>query len=168
MAHFGAGLAATENVLSPLHVFRFHVSFRQDPLDGHGGGPVALCGGAFAECSGLEATMEPKALDAGGANYGAAQRAGRVHFATVVLRRGVTPTQDLWQWFQLVAGGGYAVRLSAEIAMLDRGGEPVVTWGLRRALPIKFKAADLDASGKEIGIEELQLVHEGLQLLRGG
>jgi phage tail-like protein len=168
MAQFGAGLGTTDNVLAPLHVFRFHVSFRQDPLDGAGGGPVPLCAGAFAECSGLEATMEPKVIDAGGANYGAAQRAGRVHFATVVLRRGVTSTKDLWQWFQLVAGGAYAVRMSAEIAMLDGAGEPVVVWGLRRALPVKFKAADLDARGKEVGIEELHLAHEGLQLLGGG
>lgn len=168
MADFGAGLATTENVLAPLHVFRFHVSFRQDPLDGQGGGSVPLCGGAFSECSGLEATMDPKAIESGGVNYGAAQRAGRVRFATVVLRRGVTSTQDLWQWFQLVAGGAYAVRLSAEIAMLDATGAPAVTWGLRRALPVKFKAAELDGSGKEIGIEELHLAHEGLQLLGGG
>ena len=38
-------------------------------------------------------------------------------------------------------------------------------WALRRALPVKFKAADLDARGTEIGIEELHLAHEGLVLV---
>ena len=154
-----------QSALTPLHVFRFHVTFRKDTLRGEpANDAVPLCQGAFAECTGLEASMEPKVIKAGGANYGPAQRAGPVTFATVVLKRGMTSTRDLWQWFQLVAGGGYATRLSAEIVMQDTRGEPVVTWGLRRAIPTKFKAADLNARGTDIGIEELHLAHEGLQL----
>lgn len=157
---------ASENRLAPLHVFRFHVTFKRDALRGNASNsPVPLCSGAFSECTGLEATMEPKAIKAGGANWGAAQRAGPVSFATVVLKRGMTSTRDLWQWYQLVASGGYAMRLSAEIAMQDASGETVLTWGLARALPVKFKAADLNARGTEIGIEELHLAHEGLRLI---
>lgn len=159
----------SENRLAPLHVFRFHIRFHRDGL-GSGGGrdEVPLCSGAFAECTGLEATMEPKVIKAGGKNYGAAQRAGPVSFATVVLKRGMTSTRDLWQWFQLVAGRAYAVRLSAEIEMQDASGAPAVTWRLARALPVKFKAADLNARGTEVGVEELHLAHEGLFLKRGG
>lgn len=157
--------AAAENLLAPLHVFRFHVTFRRDPLGGGAPGEeVPLCSGAFAECTGLEATMEPKAIRAGGMNYGAVQRSGPVSFGTVVLKRGMTRTRDLWQWFQLVANGGYAVRLSVEIQMHDSAGQPVLTWKLRRALPTKFKAADLNARGNEVGIEELHLAHEALEL----
>ena len=47
--------------------------------------------------------------------------------------------------------------------MLDTAGEPALAWVLERALPVKFKAADLNARGAEIGIEELHLVHEGLR-----
>jgi phage tail-like protein len=155
-----------ENRLPPLHVFRFHVTFKRDALKGEPSHEeVPLCSGAFAECSGLEATMEPKVIKAGGSNYGAAQRSGRVSFATVVLKRGMTSTRDLWQWFQLVAGGGYAVRMSAEIAMQDAQGETVLTWALKRALPVKFKAADLNARGTDVGVEELHLAHEGLHLI---
>lgn len=151
----------SENLLPPLHVFRFHVRFEQ-----RDGGRVPLCSGAFSECTGLEASMEPKVIKPGGANYGAVQRVGPVGFATVVLKRGMTSTRDLWHWFQLVAGGGYAYRLDAEIEMRDGADGPVVTWALARALPVKFKAADLNARGNEIGIEELHLAHEGLSLVR--
>jgi phage tail-like protein len=151
---------------APLHVFRFQVTFRRDALRAAGGGgSVDLCRGAFAECTGLEATMEPKVIKAGGMNYGAAQRTGPVGFSTVVLKRGMTSSSDLWQWFQSVAGGAYAMRLSVEIAVMDTSRETVHTWALRRALPVKFKAADLNARGTEIGVEELHLAHEGLQLL---
>jgi len=158
-----------ENLLAPLHVFRFHIVFKSDSLTGSASSSeTPVCSGAFAECSGLEATMEPKVIKQGGVNYGASQRAGQVTFATVVLKRGMTSTRDLWNWFQMVAGGAYAVRMSAEITMQDSSGKNVLTWGLRRAMPVKFKAADLNARGTEIGIEELHLAHEGLQLLRMG
>lgn len=155
-----------ENRLAPLHVFNFHVRFRRDALLGAPEGTdTPLCSGAFAECTGLEATIEPKVIKEGGNNYGAAQRMGRVSFATVILKRGMTTTRDLWHWFQLVGGGAYAYRLSVEIEMRDTAGAPVLTWGLARALPVKFKAADLNARGTEVGIEELHLAHEGLTLL---
>lgn len=146
----------------PLHVFRFHVRFRRAS---GGSGPVEVCAGAFAECTGLEATMEPKVIKAGGANYGAYQRPGPVTFATVVLKRGMTANRDLFKWFQLVNGGAYAYRLSAEIDMQNAEGTTVVTWGLDHCMPVKFKAADLNAKGTEVGIEELHLAHEGLRLI---
>jgi phage tail-like protein len=108
--------------------------------------------------------MEPKVIKEGGSNYGNAQRMGRITFATVVLKRGMTPTRDLWKWFQLVAGGAYAYRLAVEIQMRDASGAPVLTWHLARALPVKFKAADFNARSTEVGIEELHLAHEGLTL----
>ncbi len=152
--------------LPPLHVFRFQVDFEQDSI-----GPnnerkqVLICNGAFSECSGLEATMEPKVIKEGGRNYGAIQRAGPVTFGTVVLKRGMTTNRQLWQWFATVAGGGYAYHLTATVTMFDVAGRRALAWRLNRALPIKFKAADLNASGNDIGIEELHLAHEGLTFI---
>jgi phage tail-like protein len=155
-----------ENTLAPLHVFRFQVDFHEDPLTSSGGEvAVPLCSGAFAECSGLEATMEPKVIKEGGRNYGAVQRVGPVTFATVILKRGMTQTRDMWRWFELVSGGAYAYRLAATITMFNTAGEDVWAWRLAKAMPIKFKAADLNARGTEIGIEEVHLAHEGLSLL---
>ena len=153
------------DLLTPLHTFRFLLRFSRS---GGEGGQEDVCGGAFAECSGLESSMEPKLIRAGGMNYGAVQRAGPVSFATVVLKRGMTRTPDLFRWYQLVAGGAYAWRLSAELVVLDSAGEPALTWGLDNCLPVKFKAADLNARGTDIGIEELHLAHEGLRLFETG
>ncbi len=57
-----------ESSLYPIHVFRFHVEFMETLL-GSNKSPkdIILCHGAFAECTGLEATMEPKVIKAGGA-----------------------------------------------------------------------------------------------------
>jgi phage tail-like protein len=127
-----------------------------------------LASGRFAECSGLEASMEAKAVKAGGRNMGVSQLAGRVNFATVILKRGITAGNELWRWFYDVAGGSYERRLRVEISLLPfdggRDDQPIMTWQFARALPVKFKSADLNAKSNEIGIEELHFVHEGMSL----
>jgi phage tail-like protein len=153
---------------SPAYIrpFRFHVDFLTSTLKPQSPSEkVSLCQGAFAECTGLEATMEPKVIKQGGDNYGASQRAGTVAFATVVLKRGMTTNRNLWQWFEAVATGGYSYRLTVTINLYNIQGEAVMAWQLDRAMPIKFKAADLNAKAAEVGIEELHLAHEGLTAL---
>jgi phage tail-like protein len=154
-----------DNVLDPFHVFRFQVDFVEERLGTEEpGGPVVLASGAFSACSGLEATMEPKVIQEGGRNASPHQRVGPVTYGTVVLKRGMTSTQHLWQWFELVASGGSAYRLSATVTLYDTAGRGALAWRLARALPVKFKAADLDAASAEVGIEELHLAHEGLTM----
>ena len=145
----------------PLHVFRFRVDF----VDTNGGKAVALCSGLFSEVTGLEATMEPKTIKEGGCNYGPRQRAGQVTFGTVILKRGITPARHLWQWFELVnKQGKVASRMNVTVVLLDGAGKPVLKWLLNSAMPVKFKAPDLNATASEVGVEELHLVHEGLSL----
>lgn len=150
----------------PLPVFNFLVEFHESPLKPGGTSAVQLCDGAFAECTGLEATMEPKVVKEGGHNFGAHQRVGPVTFATVVLKRGMTRRRDLWKWFEITtAGGAYTYRLRATVHMRDARGQTVLSWQLENALPIKFKAADLNAKGADVGVEELHIAHEGLTFL---
>jgi phage tail-like protein len=154
-----------QDPLSPIHVFRFQVDFAKDSIAGGDGSPVPLCSGAFSECTGLEATVEPKVIKEGGRNYGVVQRSGPVTFATVVLKRGMTTARDLYKWFELVGGGSYAYRLAATITVFDLAGKGVLSCVLQKALPVKFKAADLNAKNTEVGIEELHLAHEGFSIV---
>lgn len=151
----------------PLHVFRFQVDFFQDSLSttagqGQPSTPIPVCSGAFAECSGLEATMEPKVIREGGRNYGSAQRAGYTNFATVILKRGISTTQNLYQIFNSVSTGMFAPRMQVTINVFDINGAAQMAWQLNHAMPIKYKFSDLNSKNSEIGIEELHLVHEGL------
>ena len=153
----------------PLLPVNFKVAFHQVDAAGADTAEVALCGGYFSEVSGLEATMEPKAIREGGRNYGEAQRVGRVTFATVILKRGMTTAPDLWTWFDLVAKQGKsAVRLRAEVIHLGPDRVERLRWTLRNALPIKFKAAAYVASSSDVGVEELHIVHDELGLVMAG
>lgn len=147
----------------PLHVFRFQVDFFTDSLSGQGSQEqFQVCSGAFAECTGLEATMEPKVIKEGGRNYGAAQRAGGTTFATVILKRGISSNQNLYQIFNTMAIGTFAPRMQVTINLFDNSGVAVMAWQLDKAMPIKYKFSDMNAKNSEVGIEELHLAHEGL------
>ena len=147
----------------PLHVFRFHVDFFSDSLSSDASqDQFSVCSGSFAECTGLEGTMEPKVIREGGRNYGVAQRAGGTTFATVVLKRGISTNQNLHQLFNTLATGTFAPRLQVTINVFDIDGSAVMAWQLDKAMPIKYKFSDLNARNSEVGIEELHLAHEGL------
>ncbi len=149
--------------LTPLHVFKFQVDFFTDSLSDDGSHEqFPVCSGSFAECTGLEATMEPKSIKEGGRNYGVAQRAGGTTFATVVLKRGISSNQNMYQIFNSVSTGTFAPRMQVTINLFDIDGSAVLAWQLDKAMPIKYKFSDLNSKNSEIGIEELHLVHEGL------
>ena len=153
-------MAQANTGLIPLHIFRFRVAVTADSLtNGPQGASTEM---SFAECTGLEATMEPKVIKEGGRNYGAAQRPGGVTFATVVLKRGVSTDRSMWQIFNQTSCGKYAPRWQVTITLLDGNLKSVMGWQLAHAMPVKFKFADLNAKGTEVGIEELHFVHEGV------
>lgn len=146
--------------------FRFDVVFRNS--DGE-----RLCGGAFSEVSGFEASMSAQSFKEGGRNWGEVQLAGYTTFPALVLKRGVTSVRDFHQWFDITTRrANYGYRLDGEIHVYDRPwidvGEPVkpvLRWKIERALATKFKGPDLSATASEVAIEELHLAHEGLWLM---
>jgi len=154
--------------LSEFVPFRFKVSlYRSDSNE-------LLCAGSFSEVTGFELTMEPRVIKEGGLNWGEHQRSGPTKFAPIILKRGVTSVNDLWTWFDITTRqASYGYRLTGEITVLGNptagqtaADNAVMVWKLTGVLPTKFKGPDLNATASQVAIEELQLVHEGLELQR--
>lgn len=129
-----------------------------------------LCNAAFAECDGLEMTMQPKTIREGGDNTGPIHLLGPVAYGQLTLKRGMTPSFDLWDWFEQVqAPGGGSLRADAEVVMLaPDAGTQQVSFTLTRCLPVKIKAPALNAREGAVAIEEMQIVYERLSLKRPG
>lgn len=149
--------------------FRFRVSLYA-PKGEHN---VLLCQGMFSEVSGLEATMTPKAVTEGGRNWGEIQLAGPTKFAPIVLKRGMTEINDLYDWFDVTTRqANYAWRLTGRIEVYDTNPDAQgnrtarFSWVLNNAMAVKFKGADLSSTASQVAIEELHLVHEGMTLER--
>jgi phage tail-like protein len=88
---------------------------------------------------------------------------GRVRYGNVVLRRGVTGSPALWQWF-LETSQGQLQRRDVVITLLDETRNPVQQWRFRDAWPTKYDPSDLDAKGNEILIETLELAVEAIEI----
>jgi phage tail-like protein len=175
---------------TPFGNFAFHVNFE---LDGGGGdeGPAIFSDplwGGFTEISGLEASMEHKAIKEGGRNYGTVMRAGQTTFGTVILKRGIVSSRHLWVWWSWFAGADGANdamptsrnRCNLLIGLTRRTlanpeqrnaaeasrqySNHHVAWRLRNVMPVKFKVGDLNAKGTDVAVEELHIVHEGLEM----
>ena len=157
--------------------FAFHVQFLNE--DGAFAGDKGMLG-AFSEVTGLEASMEHKVVRQGGMNYGAKMLAGPVSFSTVVFKRGIARSQTLWRWWSMFAGADGAndsypamsnrtdvlIGLIGNFSTDGTSAEPRIAtgWLLKNAMPVKFRAGDLNAKGNDVAIEELHLVHEGLHV----
>jgi len=87
---------------------------------------------------------------------------GLTRYDNVVLKRGLTGTTALWAWFDQVRDGN-AERRDVRITLLDEQRNAVARWLLRRALPVKYEAPALRATGNEVAIETLELAHERLE-----
>ena len=69
----------------------------------------------------------------------------------------------VWKWMKTVVDGR-PDRRSGSIVLLDGDRREVARYRFREAWPCKWEGPSLDATGNEVAIETIELVHEGLEL----
>jgi phage tail-like protein len=85
-------------------------------------------------------------------------------FSDVTLKRGITGVTDLFDWLKNAAAGAAAPRNIA-IILQDESHNEVMRWKLRHAQPKKWIGPHLNAAASgTVAMEELVLVHEGLEI----
>jgi phage tail-like protein len=142
----------------PFTSFNFSVEINRGQ-DG-----AALVGAAFAECDGLEMSMEVKTIREGGSNDRQIRLNGPVSYGTLSLKRGMTSNFDLWKWFRDSVEDP-ALRADVEVVLLGPDGEQErARFALTRCVPTKIKAPALNAKDGQIAVEELQVAYETLTL----
>jgi phage tail-like protein len=149
---------ADETVLYPFTAFNFAVEIHVPGL------PKQLCNASFAECDGLEMTVEVKTIREGGNNGRQIRLAGPTSFSQLTLKRGMTANFDLWDW----VGAFHAdpsLRADAEVVLFAGDGQTVrASFILSRCVPVKLKAPALNAKDGMVAVEELQLAYESMRL----
>lgn len=126
---------------------------------------VAL--GGFSECSGLEATLNVEEYQEGGNHGSVLKFPTRVDWAPIRLKRGVTLSEDLWNWhFDFVEGKGK--RRDGIIVLQSETHIPVKAWYFLRGLPTKWTGPSLNAMQSGLSFEEIEITHEGMRLISPG
>lgn len=149
---------ARETVLYPFTAFNFAVEIRVE------GVAEQICDAAFAECDGLEMAMDVKTIREGGNNGRQIRLAGPINYGQVTMKRGMTSTFDLWDWFNLMLTNP-SLRADAEVVIFAANGTTeCARFLLSRCVPLKLKSPPLNAKDGAVAIEELQLAYESLSL----
>lgn len=55
-------------------------------------------------------------------------------------------------------------RRDVTIKLLNENHDPVVTWQVRNAWPVKVQSSDMKADGNEVAIETMEIAHEGIKV----
>jgi len=119
--------------------------------------------GSFAEASGLEVSIQPIEYRNGAEEITTRKIPGLMKFPNIVLKRGILGDVALWNWIQ-AAMDGKVVRTEGSVVLLDENKQEVMRWNFKRAWPCKWTGPGLNAKNSEIGMESLEICHEGLQL----
>jgi phage tail-like protein len=122
--------------------------------------------GYFQECTGLGSeneVVEQKAVSDKGVEI-LIKVPGRMKFNNITLKRGITSKMDMWTWRKQVENGQVsAARRDGSIVMYGQDGSEMARWNLKRAWPSKLTGPAPNATQSQIGIEELEIVHEGYE-----
>ena len=161
-------MADSQNADFVFRAFAFGVHVLRD------GGNGALVKAAFAECDGLEMSLDLKTIRAGGENFRQIKLLGPATYGTLTLKRGMTADFGLWEWVASYARlDGMRSRADVEVLIYDPattqsdGSEraTLARFRLTRCLPLKVKAPALNAKDGLVAIEECQIAYESLELV---
>jgi len=151
---------AGETIVYPFTAFNFAVQIDVPGIS------TEICSAAFAECDGLEMTMDVKTIREGGNNTQQIRLTGAVNYGTLTLKRGMTANFDLWKWFgTLYEPGKGGLRGTATVVVYAPNHQTTAEFVLTGCLPVKLKAPPLNAKDGMVAIEEFQLAYETLQFL---
>ena len=118
----------------------------------------------FSECSGLEASIQTEDYQEGGNNRTTLKFPKHITYKNILLKRGVTRSDDIWKWFNgFIEGNGR--RRDGTITLRDEQQNPVKVWQFKLGLPIKWTGPTLNAAQSQVAIQELEIAHEGLKLV---
>lgn len=123
-----------------------------------------IASSAFSEVELPESSIEVIEYREGGDVLSSSRKLpGRVRYGNIVLKRGLTSNNDLWNWWKSVRDGK-ADRRDGAIVLLDSERRAVTRWVFRQGWPCKLDGPTLNAKGNEVVIEELELAIESLDL----
>jgi phage tail-like protein len=143
---------ATADRRDPYRSFNFLLEIDGVPL------------GAFAEASGL--TAEGDAVDyreGTDLQNNVRKLMGLRKYTNIMLKRGYTQDGSLWRWYGNIAAGT-PDRRNVTIVLMNEEHQPVMRWHAENAWVNKIEGPALKASGNEVAMESVELVHEGLTL----
>jgi len=116
----------------------------------------------FSEVTGFDITTDAIDYREGDRETHVTKLPGLNKFGNVTLKRGITDSMELYNWYKDVVAGK-TKRQTVAIVVLDEEGNDKARFDIREAWPIKYDPMDLNAKGNDVSIETMELVNEGIE-----
>lgn len=147
---------ATGVRIDPYRAFNFTVSINGNDI------------GGFSEVSGLSSDGDSVDYREGSdAELTTRKLPGLRKYSPIKLMRGYTSNLYLWEWYAAISAGKRE-RRDGTIALRNDEGKEVMLWHFENAWINKIEGPTFKASGNELAMESVELVHEGLTVELAG
>ena len=119
----------------------------------------------FTEVTGL--TMESDVIeyrDGSSPEFHKIKMPGLQKLSNITLKRGTFQGDiEFNDWMETISMNTVQ-RRDVTIKLLNEQHEPVITWQVLNAWPVKVQSSDLKADGNEVAIETMEIAHEGIKI----
>lgn len=121
----------------------------------------------FQSVAGLSVDLQTESIKEGGENRFEHVLPVRSNYQNLTLKRGLIVDSQIITWCTDVFENLIIRPVDMTISLLNRTGEPLMTWSVKQAWPKKWSVSDLDAEGGKIAVETMELEYQYFTLIVG-
>ena len=111
----------------------------------------------FIEVGGLGIEVASEEMAEGGENRFVQRYPGRSKYGDLVLKRGLLSGSKVWEWAQNCIENLDIDPRDVNVILLNEKHEPLMTWHVVGAYPVKWSISDLNATANAFVVETLTL-----------
>ena len=113
----------------------------------------------FQSVSGLTVEMDTEDIAEGGENRYKHRLPVRSRYSKLVLKRGLLTDSSLIKWCREAVEDFNISPTDITISLLNEEHEPLMTWNVVHAYPVKWSMGDFNAEQSQVVIETIELVY---------
>ncbi len=114
----------------------------------------------FTEVSGLSVEMGTEEVAEGGENRFLQKYPTRAKYPDLVLKRGLLLNSEVVKWIRKCIEDLAIEPRNIDIKLLNEEHQPLLTWHVVNAYPVKWAVSDLSATNNTVVIESIQLFYQ--------
>jgi len=113
----------------------------------------------FVEVGGLAVEVATEEVPEGGENRFVQRYPGRAKYTDLMLKRGLMKKSEVWNWARRCIEDLDVSPKDVDVMLLNEAHEPLMTWHVIGAFPVKWSVTDLNATANSFVVESLQLAY---------
>ncbi|MCT8339865.1 phage tail protein [Flavobacteriaceae bacterium TK19130] len=119
----------------------------------------------FQSVSGLTVDIDTEEFAEGGENRFTHKFPKRSRYPNLVLKRGLVKDSAVIAWCKSAIESFEFLPIDLTVKLLNEEHDPLVTWNVVSAYPVKWSVSDFNAEQSEIAIETIELAYNYFRLV---